>query len=570
MFKVGVGISDFKKIIEGDNFYADKSLLIKDLIDFNDEVTLITRPRRFGKTLNLDMLRYFYSLEHKAEAALFHQLKIWGEGEEYREHQGRYPTIFLTFKNNKKDSFDLAYRSFIGCLADSYRQFDYLLATSVLAQEEKTLFEAIKTEQASAEKYQGSLYKLCEYLHRFHKTKVLLLIDEYDTPMQAAFLNGYWREMADLMRGLFGAALKDNSHLYKGVVTGITRIAKENLFSGVNNLSVYSVLDHRYSQYFGLTEGEVKVALKALGLEDRFETVRDWYDGYVFGQGTELYNPWSVVNFLSRKIAEPYWANTSDNALIKKYARDMPAEGKQQLESLIRGEEIEARVEKHMVYSDLDQNGTVDRMWTLFLISGYLKCTGEGGGGGPSGSSQSKLKLKIPNKEVMSIYEQTVLEWFESSVVSQVFREFIKAFEVGDTKRMEVFLGRIALETFSSFDTGRNQAESFYHAFVLGLLMQVRDRYWIDSNKQSGYGRYDIMVAPKSSGGLGYVIEFKAFDQDFNADLDAAAAEALQQIEDRRYETELRRRGVSRIKKLAIVFKGQQVKIVEAGSAVEA
>jgi hypothetical protein len=297
-------------------------------------------------------------------------------------------------------------------------------------------------------------------------------------------------------------------------------------------------------------------------LEDQIETVRDWYNGYVFGHGTELYNPWSVVNFLSAKVAEPYWANTSDNALIKKYARDMPAEGKQQLESLIRGEEIEARVDKYMVYSDLDQNGGVDRMWTLFLISGYLKYTGEG--------EEGRLKLKVPNKEVMSIYEETVLEWFARAGVSSLFQEFIRALEAGDTMLMESHLSLITEETFSHFDTKRGQAESFYHAFFLGMLMALRGRYSIDSNKQSGYGRYDIMMAPQDKSLLGYIIEFKSFNARLNhRDLDEVAASALQQIEDRKYETELKRRGITRIKKLAIVFKGQQVKIVEAGQTAK-
>jgi hypothetical protein len=407
----------------------DKSLFIKDLIDFNDEVTLITRPRRFGKTLNLDMLRYFFSLDHKGDAALFHKLKIWQEGVDYQEHQGRYPTIFITFKTNKKDTFAEAVTSLKASLSKIYGEFMHLVGRGLLSEEEEGTFHRIIRKTASDEELQRSLGELCEYLHRFHKTKVLLLIDEYDTPMQASFLNGYWKEMANLLRGLFGAALKDNSHLYKGVVTGITRIAKENLFSGINNLSVYSLLDHGYSPYFGLTEPEVKAALVALNLEDQLATVREWYNGYVFGQGTELYNPWSVASFLARKLAEPYWANTSDNALIKKYARDMPAAGKQQLESLIRGEEIEARVEKHMVYSDLDQNGNVDRVWTLFLISGYLKCTGEG--------QEGRLKLKIPNKEVMTIYEEMVVEWFAGAGVSEVFQEFIRALEAGDTMLME-------------------------------------------------------------------------------------------------------------------------------------
>jgi hypothetical protein len=262
---------------------------------------------------------------------------------------------------------------------------------------------------------------------------------------------------------------------------------------------------------------------------------------------------------LSAKIAEPYWANTSDNALIKKYARDMPAAGKQQLESLIRGEEIEARVEKYMVYSDLDQNGNVDRMWTLFLISGYLKYTGEGEDG--------RLKLKVPNREVMSIYERMIVEWFAGGGVSEVFQEFIRALEAGDTMLMESHLSLVAEETFSHFDTRIGQSESFYHAFFLGMLMTLRGRYWIDSNKQSGYGRYDIMMAPHDKSQLGYIIEFKAFNARLkHKDLDEVAAAALQQIEDRKYETELRRRGISRIKKLAIVFKGQQVKIVEAGN----
>lgn len=563
MIRVGVGISDFKEIIETNNFYADKSLLIKDLIDFNDKVTLITRPRRFGKTLNLDMLRYFFSHKHKDDAKLFYNLQIWKQGADYQEHQGRYPTIVITFKNNKKDTLAEALASFKVSLAKTYGEFEYLLSSGHLSQVEEQTFKAMLYRTATDEDLQRSIGDLCEYLHRAHNTKVLLLIDEYDTPMQAGFLNGYWEEMADFMRGLFGAALKDNRFLYKGVVTGITRIAKENLFSGINNLSVYSILDQGYSEYFGLTEAEVRVGLEALNLQDKLDTVRDWYNGYIFGQSTELYNPWSVINFLARKVAEPYWSNTSDNALIKKYARMMAADGKLQLEQLIRGEEIEALIEKQMVYSDLDDKGVADRMWNLFLISGYLQCTGE------NEKKKGLFKLKVPNKEIMSIFEQTVTEWFEASVVRPIFLEFIKALLTGNVRLMESHLGFIAEQTFSHFDTAFDQAESFYHAFVLGMLMHLRDRFYIDSNKQSGYGRYDICLEPMDKKEKGIIIEFKSFNPRLgHKDWDDVAQEALKQIEDRKYQTELIKRGVHSIIKLAIVFRGQQVKVFE-GASVE-
>jgi hypothetical protein len=502
------------------------------------------------------MLRFFFSLEHKDKASLFHGLNIWHAGQEYLDHQGRYPTIFLTLKNNKAEIYDSAYKIFKESIAEIYRHFGYLLSSPLLDQEEKLQCEAIKTERAPEDKYQSSLYKLSEYLHRFHKVPVVLLIDEYDTPLQSAFLNSYWREMSSLMRGLFGFALKDNPHLYKGVVTGITRIAKENLFSGINNLSVYSILDEQYSQYFGLTEDEILWALKTFGLEERHQTVREWYNGYIFGHSTELYNPWSVANFLARKVAEPYWANTSDNALIKKYAREMPADGKQQLERLIRGEEIEAQIEKYMVYSDLDQDGSVDRMWNLFLISGYLKCTGQ--------IKDSLFRLKIPNQEVLIIFEKLVREWFEISAVQSVFLEFIRALISGEVSLLEGHLGLIVEQTFSNFETGFNQAESFYHAFFLGMLMNLRDRYVIHSNKESGYGRYDVCLEPMDKTALGYIIEFKAFHKRLgHKSFKQVGNEALQQIEDRKYDTELVVRGIQRIKKLAIVFKGKQVKIFE-------
>jgi hypothetical protein len=288
--------------------------------------------------------------------------------------------------------------------------------------------------------------------------------------------------------------------------------------------------------------------------------IKQWYNGYVFGNQTEIYNPWSIINYFHSQKLEAYWANTSDNALIKKYARIMPADGKQQLEQLIRGEEIDALIEKHMVYSDLDQNGTVDRMWTLFLISGYLKCTGE--------APKRRLKLKVPNKEIMSIFEQTVSEWFETSSVKSIFEEFIKALLAGDVALLESHLGLIAEQTFSQFDTAFDQSESFYHAFVLGMLISLRDRYHVDSNKQSGYGRYDICLEPLDKQGLGYIIEFKAFNKRLgHKTLGEVGQEALKQIEDRKYETELLKRGVGRIKKLAIVFKGQQVKVTEGVAA---
>lgn len=555
--KIEIGISNFKQVIEENHFYVDKSLFISDLLDSNDPVTLITRPRGFGKSLNLDMLRCFFDLTHKSDEGLFHRLKIWQLDQTYKNRQGCYPTISISFKGLHNESFESAYAGIVAAISAVFKDFDYLLKSPILDSWYVEIYKSIIDGNASPSRYQDSLSILCEHLHRFHNTKVLLLIDDYDAPMEEAYLHGYWSEMEYFMLGLLGPILKDNSDLFKGVLVGITRGTKPS--SQINNIRVDTLRDDHYAAYFGLTKVEVSEALKALNLQDSLGDLKDWYNGYLFGNQTVLFNPRSIVHFLHSQKLESYGTNTIDNVIFKKCARILPADGKQQLEQLMGGEEIEARIDKFRTYLDLDENGSADCIWSLFLINGYLKCTGE--------ASNDRLKLKVPNRDIMGIYEQAVREWFETSSIRPLFLASIKALLDGDTQLLETHLGLIAEQTYSQFETRLDRPESFYHGFILAMMLNLRDRYFIESNKQSGYSCYDIFLEPLDKQSLGFIIEFKAFKKYLgHKDWEQVGLEALQQIEDRKYETKLTEKGVLRIKTLAIVFKGQQVKVFQGRS----
>jgi hypothetical protein len=551
--KLPIGLSDFKRIIEDDYYYADKSLFIKEMIDSSSIVTLLPRPRRFGKTLNLSMLRYFFEKSPVANRALFEKLKIWRAGEEYTNKQGVYPVIYLTFKDVKNDRWELCFNKIKAAIGEEYERHNYLLDSSVLTPAEQEFFTKIVFKKAGPDEYELSLKNLSAYLERYHDCKVIILIDEYDAPIQNEFINGYYQEIINFMRNLLSGALKDNSNLEKGVLTGILRIAKESIFSGLNNLEVCSLLKTPYSDHFGLLETEVEEMLKYYEIESKSQEIKNWYNGYIFGENT-IYNPWSIINYVKnwRDGFLPYWVNTSSNDLVKQIITRSGREVKEDLEILLKGENIRKAVDDNTVFGEIENDA--ETVWSFLLFSGYLKTVAmeliEG---------VSYYEMAIPNKEVKCLYNQIILGWFKQSIYNDRLQMMLKGLVTGDLETFELIFYEFVLKTFSYFDTGFEEPERVYHAFVLGLLVSLNDTYEVKSNRESGFGRYDVMLIPKEAQGKGIVFEFKKVNRAKKETLDEAADAALYQIKQKKYEQELRDRGVKDLIKIGIAFEGKEI-----------
>jgi hypothetical protein len=569
MQKLPVGLSDFKQVIEGHYYYVDKSLLLKELIDQGAVAMLIPRPRRFGKTLNLSMLRYFFEKPalptalgrpgtEEDNSHLFRHLKIWQAGKEYTGKQGKYPVIFLTFKDVKPAQWSECLEDIKDLIGEEYKRHDYLLDGNVLKESEKDRFIRLVRLKAEAGEYVRSLKKLSEYLARYHHQPVILLIDEYDTPIQAGYVNGYYAEVVRFMRNFLSGGLKDNSNLEKGVLTGIMRVAKESIFSGLNNLDVYTLLSLGFSDKFGLTEEEVKRLLEDLGLQERYAEVRNWYNGYQFGDRI-IYNPWSIINYANKPLEgfKPYWLHTSDNAIVEKLLTRGGQELKEELESLIRGDSVEKPIEENIVFRQIEQRE--DLLWSFLLFGGYLK---------PLSSrldeNTEKLycQLAIPNREVRKIYVEVIERWLAEKFADRKLQLMLNAFTAGDTPRFERLLREMVMQIFSCHNLG-NESEKVYHAFIIGLLVWLGNRYEIKSDRESGYGRYDVMLIPRDPHAAGIIIEFKKVNTKRGETKDRALAKAFQQIEEKNYAAELQQRGIQQIRKLAVVFKGKQVWVKE-------
>lgn len=548
-----IGLSDFGEIIKRKLGFIDKSLLIKEILD-NDQiqVSVIVRPRRFGKTLNLSMLQHFLSPEVnmlKTEG-LFDNLKIAQEGDGYMQHQGKYPVISMSFKNIKGSNFDTVYKELALLISDTYGEHRLLLAGSTLYDDEKETFNAILNRTASKEDLLLSLTHLIKYLHRYYKVKPWLLIDEYDTPIQEGYLNGYYKEIIEFMRGLFGSALKDNKNLHRAVVTGILRIAKENLFSGLNNLRVYSVLNEKYSEHFGFTQTEVDVALEKNKLGHLSTEIKAWYNGYQIGDN-EIYNPWSIACCIEEKGAlKPYWVNTSENTLIKKLLAESSADFKDRFELVLRNGVIETSIDESLVFSDLSRNENA--IWGLLLFSGYLTAMSV---------RQTDLdfiySLRSPNQEILMLYRSTVRHWFTQRSDESVYQKLLQSLVEGNLSLFLPLFQRILLESISYFDTSGQAPEKFYHGFVLGLVVSLSSTHIVHSNKESGFGRYDVVLIPKDKSKLGIVLEFKVAKPDLS--LQDSAQEALSQIHQKNYTTELTQQGILKILTMGLAFSGKEV-----------
>ena len=560
---VGIGNQDYETIRREGYFYIDKTAFIREWWESGDSVTLITRPRRFGKTLNMSMVEQFFSVNYAGRSDLFEGLSIWQE-EKYRRIQGTYPVIALSFAKVKENSYQNARKRICRIIADLYRQFDFLLDSEKLNERDRELYRIVS---ADMEDYVAaeSLNALSSLLMRHYGKKVIILLDEYDTPMQEAYIDGYWEELVAFIRNLFNAAFKTNPYLERAIMTGITRVSKESIFSDLNNLKVVTTTSENYADCFGFTEGEVFAALEEYGLADQKQLVKDWYDGFIFGSKKDIYNPWSIINFLDDKKVGVYWANTSSNRLVGKLIREGSASVKKTFEILLSGGTLEMEIDEQIIYSQLLVKKNA--VWSLLLASGYLKALDTTF---VERLGRTYYKLTLTNREVHIMFESMILDWFSGN---DDYNDFITALLLGDVKAMNTYMNRVTQEMFSYFDTGksnRSEPERFYHGFVLGLIVELADRHVVTSNRESGFGRYDVMLEPRripmaaSEGGDNAIIlEFKVQDEEEERELADTVSQALRQIEEKNYQASLIAKGIPRecIRKYGFAFCGKKVLI---------
>lgn len=545
-----IGVDNFEDIVQNGYCYVDKTLFIKELLDLKGKVNLFTRPRRFGKTLNLSMLRYFFEDTRNEEQnarnrELFQNLKIMDAGEEYVRQMGMYPVINLTLKSAKQPVFTSAYHKIKNEITDEYKRHKYVLEDDILDPDSKSLFQKIASGQGEYDDYSGSLKFLSNCLYQATGKKTILLIDEYDVPLENAYFKGFYDEMVDFIRSLFESALKTNDCLQLAVITGCLRISKESIFTGLNHLKIISVLNQQYSEHFGFTEPEVLQTMTYYGLESRFSIMKEWYDGYTFGN-TEVYNPWSVINYLCDLYADinafprPYWINTSSNDIIKEMIAKADRETKGQIETLLGDGTLDIQVHEEITYEDMHSKG--ENLWNFLYFTGYLTKKGE-----YFKESSVFLQVRIPNTEVKTIYQNTILGWFRKKLEKQDFRDLYLAMEEGNAEKVRDILSEQLFSTISFYDS----AENFYHGFLTGILSQS-ENYLVRSNRESGSGRSDIMVKSPSLRGRSFILELKVSE---NIDaLEADAEKALQQIYDKKYMDELRTEGYRKIDCYGISF----------------
>ena len=560
---ISIGNQGFDDIRENKYFYIDKTGLIKEWWSSGDAVTLITRPRRFGKTLNMSMLNCFFSNQYANRGDLFEGLSVW-EDEKYRQLQGTYPVIFLSFADVKADNIEAAKAQVKVKVAELFNRSTFLLDSGILVENEAEAFKRV-TMYMDDVLCTSAVNMMCYFMHKYYDKKVIILLDEYDTPMQEAYVHDYWDEFTAFIRSMFNSVFKTNPYLERAVMTGITRVSKESIFSDLNNLAVVTTTSDRYSTAFGFTQEEVFKSLDDMGLGERRDDVKRWYDGFVFGEHRDIYNPWSITNFLKEKKLRPYWASTSSNGLVSRLIQTAPPDIKQMMEDLISGREIVVNFDEQIVFSQLGKNKNA--IWSLLMASGYLKpdkveYKGE--------LLEPWYHLSITNLETVSMFSNMFKGWFDSD--SSNYSEFVQALLKGRLREMNIYMNDIALSTFSYFDVGtqpseRTQPERFFHGFVLGLLVELRDIYEIKSNRESGYGRYDVMLVPKGDDRKynAIILEFKVFDSYDESTLEDTAQSALRQIEEKNYDAELIARGIEkeRIRHYGFAFEGKKVLIAE-------
>ena len=570
--KAGLGYQNFEEVRTEHIFYIDKTDFIREWWECADKVTLITRPRRFGKTLNMSMTECFFSNKYAGRSDLFEGLSIWEEksadGEyKYRKLQGTFPVIFLSFANVKAASYKEMLFKITEVITDLYNKNDYLLEGELLNEKEQKYYREIELGMNS-ELAAGAIRSMAGFMQRHYGQKVIIILDEYDTPMQDAWISGYWEDTVRFFSGLFNSSFKTNEYLERGLITGITRIAKESIFTGMNNLDVITTTSHEYAASFGFTEEEVFTALDNAGLGEQKGKVKRWYDGFTFGTCTDIYNPWSIVSFIRKKGKyDTYWSNTSGNGLVNQLIQKGTSDIKQTMEDLLQGKSFEAEIDEKIVFDQLD--GSADAVWSLLLATGYLKVlnvrTLDADEEGVGEEGDVWYSLTITNLETKRMFKKMVKDWFKND--SEVYyNEFIKALLNDNVKKMNTFMNKVALSTFSSFDSGNKPSEQaeperFYHGFVLGMVVNLSDAYKVRSNRESGFGRYDVMIEPFDKSKKAFILEFKILDPDEDEKtLEDTLANARTQIEEKQYETELISSGYSpeQIRKYGFAFQGKE------------
>lgn len=551
---VSIGAQDFEDLIVKQCFYVDKTNFIKEWWESTDQVTLITRPRRFGKTLNMNMLERFFSLKYEGQGEVFENLDIWKE-EQYRNLQGSYPVIFLSFAGVKSDNYSDAMEQIIQIITNLYSMHSFLRNSGKLESKDNEFFDRVGKGMSISDAAMA-IHQLTAYLRQYYGKKVIILLDEYDTPLQEAYVGGYWKELISFLRNLFNNTFKTNPYLERAIMTGITRVSKESMFSDLNNLNVISITSEQYASCFGFTETEVFAAMDEFELTNRDE-VKQWYDGFTIGDLKDIYNPWSIINFLDEKKLKPYWANTSSNGLVSTLLRDGDIYVKMQFEELLRHHTVVSEIDEEIVYNQLGQNA--EEIWSLLLASGYLTVVDIDG---------DDYELTLTNYEVEKMFRKLVKSWFREDKVS--YNEFIKSLLRGNLKEMNAYMNRIAKSMFSVFDGGKKPSEEthperFYHGFVLGMLVELADRYVVTSNRESGFGRYDVLFEPRNAEDDGIILEFKVHDPEEESDMRDTVDAALQQIRDKQYEQILLDHGVGseRIRSYGFAFEGKRVLIGE-------
>lgn len=567
---ISIGNQTFSSLIENNNFYVDKTSFIKEWWEGASTVTLITRPRRFGKTLNMNMLECFFSNHYQNRSDLFEGLSIWNE-EKFRNLQGTYPVISLSFAEIKSQTFESMKKDMLDVINDVYKKYRNLLDSDILTESEKNFFSELDKLSNTTEKIEiqketltRSIKNLSMYLERYYKKKAIILLDEYDTPMQEAYVNGFWNETVEFMRSFFNSTFKTNPYMERAVLTGITRVSKESIFSDFNNPDVVTTTSNKYATCFGFTEKEVFDSLDEMGLSDRKEEVKQWYDGFVFGNQKDIYNPWSITSYLDSKILKTYWAQTSSNSLVGKLLQEGSPETKKDLEDLIEGKAIVKRIDEQIVFNYLDKDEKA--IWSFLLASGYLKSESVDYRGE---TREPYHTLRITNIETKATIENLMKGWFASTVSN--YNSFVKYLLEGDIEAMNHYMNKIALETFSLFDVAGKpsefaEPERFYHGFVLGLMVDRRKDYVIKSNRESGFGRYDVVMIPKNKANPktpAIVIEFKVQNKNKESKLEDSVNSALQQIQNKNYDADLIQDGVnpSWIRHYGFAFRGKTVLI---------
>ena len=544
-----VGITSYKEVSK-ECYYVDKTLLIKDIIDDHSKVFLFTRPRRFGKTLAMDMVRTYFEISDMDTSVYFSDKNIWSEGEVYKDYQGKYPVIFLSFKDAHQSDWEDMYNSLCFTVKEEFLRHIELLSSNAITEYDKRYFKNIMDDNATTTDYQFALGKLSSMLAAHYSSKVIIIIDEYDTPIQQGHLNGYYDKVIGFMRNLLSAALKDNDNLEFGILTGILRIAKESLFSGLNNLVVNTILDEKYSSYFGFTSDDVSEMAAYYGMKEKLPEIKEWYDGYLFGSN-EIYNPWSVISYINNNCKpKAFWSRTSGNEIIGQLIQNADSEIYKNLTLLLQGKEIQSIIDTDIIYPEI--NGNSDTIYSFLLVSGYLRIT----------RIISELNdnpicsVTIPNREIRSIFQKEILDQYTSLFTGSILRDFESALRTGNTKNFTDTLQKYLLQSASSFDTAQ---ENFYHGTVFGMLAIMSDSYYISSNIESGDGRLDVQLEPKDKTQTGYIIEFKAGKNLSEKQLDSLADDAIAQIHNNKYFTNMTYHGIKKIGLFGIAFSGKHV-----------